>query len=57
MTTSEACKILGDAAEIEGMLLLDFLGEVRLYPEEYTSIIREAYDVFMVAGREFFAPV
>ena len=57
MTTSEACKILGDAAEIEGMLLLDFLGEVRLYPEEYTSIIRQAYHVFMSAGREFFAPL
>ena len=57
MTTAEACKILGDAAKVEGMLLLEFLGEVRLYPEEYTSNIRQAYDVFMAAGREMFAPV
>ncbi len=57
MTTSEACKILGDAAEVEGLLLLEFLGEVRLYPDEYTSSIRQAYDVFMAAGREMFAPV
>jgi hypothetical protein len=57
MTTSEACKILGDAAEIEGLPMLDFLGEVRLYPEEYTSVIRQAYHVFMSAGREFFAPL
>jgi hypothetical protein len=57
MTTAEACKILGDAAEVEGMLLLEFLGEVRLYPDEYTSSIRQAYDVFMTAGREMFAPV
>jgi hypothetical protein len=57
MTTAEACKILGDAAKVEGMLLLEFLGEVRLYPEEYTSNIRQAYHVFMAAGREMFAPV
>jgi len=57
MTTAEACKILGDAAKFEGMLLLEFLGEVRLYPEEYTSSIRQAYAVFMAAGREMFAPI
>ena len=57
MTTAEACKILGDGAKFEGMLLLEFLGEVRLYPEEYTSSIRQAYAVFMAAGREMFAPI
>jgi hypothetical protein len=57
MTISEACEILEAEAQVEDLLLLDFLSEVRLYPEEYTSSIREAYDVFMVAGREFFAPV
>jgi hypothetical protein len=57
MTTSEAVKILEAAAKVEGLSMLDFLSEVNLYPEEYTSTIRQAYDVFMVAGREFFAPV
>jgi hypothetical protein len=57
MTTAEACKVLGDAAEVEGLLLLDFLGEVRLYPDEYNASIRQAYDVFMQAGREMFAPI
>jgi hypothetical protein len=57
MTTSEAVKILEAAAKVEGLSMLDFLGEVSLYTEEYSSNIRQAYDVFMVAGREFFAPV
>jgi hypothetical protein len=57
MTTSEAVKILEAAAKVEGLPLLDFLGEVNLYTEEYTSTIRQAYNVFMKAGREFFAPV
>jgi hypothetical protein len=57
MTTSEAVKILEATAKVEGLPLLDFLGEVNLYPEEYTSTIRQAYNVFMKAGREFFAPV
>ena len=57
MTTSEAVQILEAAAKVEELPLLDFLGEVNLYPEEYTSSIRQAYHVFMVAGREFFAPI
>jgi hypothetical protein len=57
MTTSEAVQILQAAAEVEGLPLLDLLGEVSLYPEEYSSNIRRAYDVFMRAGREMFAPV
>ena len=57
MTTGEAVKILEAAAKVEGLPLLDFLGEVRLYTDEYSSSIRQAYNVFMVAGREFFAPV
>ena len=57
MTTSEAVKILEAAAKVEQLPLLDFLGEVRLYTDEYSSSIRQAYNVFMVAGREFFAPV
>ena len=57
MTTSEAVQILEAAAKVEGIPLLDFLGEVRLYTAEYSSNIRQAYHVFMVAGREFFAPV
>jgi len=57
MTTSEAVQILEAAAKVEGLSMLDFLGEVSLYTEEYSSNIRQAYDVFMVAGREFFAPV
>ena len=57
MTTSEAVQILQAAAQVEGLPLLDFLGEVSLYPEEYSSNIRRAHYVFMAAGREFFAPL
>jgi hypothetical protein len=57
MTTAEACKILETAAKDRGLLLLDFLEEVRDYTDDYTLTIQDAFLVFARAHREMFAPI
>ena len=57
MTTAEAVKILEAAAKDRQLPLLEFLGEVSLWTDEYSLSIQDAYHVFMRAGRQMFAPV
>jgi hypothetical protein len=57
MTTAEACQILEAAAKDRQLPLLEFLGEVSLWTDEYSLSIQNAYHVFMRAGRQMFAPV
>ena len=57
MTTAEACKILETAAKDRGLLLLDFLEEVRDYTDDYTLTIQDAFFVFARAHRQMFAPI
>jgi UDP-N-acetyl-D-mannosaminuronate dehydrogenase len=57
MTTAEAVKILEAAAKDRNLPMLEFLGEVSLWTDEYSLSIQDAYHVFMRAGRQMFAPV
>ena len=57
MTLSEACEILETAAKDRGLLLLDFLEEVRDHTDDYTLTIQDAFRVFARAHSQMFAPV
>jgi len=57
MITSEAVQILEAAAKDRNLPMLEFLGEVSLWTDEYSLTIQDAYHVFMRAGRQMFAPV